>query len=96
MTLSLAATQENFQNYPSFRIVLRLNLNKFTSSVRQTSDCLIETRLYFIYHCSNTAMINLAFVIIIFHDFLWQTIKIHAFPGFSWLRHAMKMVRAIN
>lgn len=48
VTISLAVTQKKFQNYPSFRIVLRSNLNKLMTSVRQTSDCLIETRLYFI------------------------------------------------
>lgn len=54
-----------FQNYPSFRIVLRSNLNKLVTSVRQTSDCLIETRLYFIlsllWHCHDE------FTITIFH-----------------------------
>ena len=59
VTLRSAVPWEIFQNYPYFRTVLISDLNKLTSSFRQTSGSVIETRLISFYHCFDTATMNL-------------------------------------
>ena len=81
-----------------FKIFLRSNLNISTFYVQQTSDFFLLKLVFFsFFYCFDSAMINLPFLILIFHDFPWSTIKFHdlqgleneilkfcGFPGFPW------------
>ena len=86
ITLGLAVTYENFQNFPCFRVLFYLKqFNRH--KLWYPPKCVPFGRLfnysslhYCILHCPS-AVTDLWNKTLIFHDFQGPTIKFHDFPG---------------
>ena len=88
MTLGLAVTFENFQNFTCFSIFFdlkQLNRNKLWYPPNCTSFTLFNcSSLSCIILALSSAVTNLPNKTLISHDFQGRKIKFHDFPGFPW------------